>query len=85
MHIRKLFTTIEETYSEGDFEAEVPLRKVAAVAVVKNPFAKKHQHDMQELHDASISVGNRIAELARAAMEPFEVQSYGKVGKGFGV
>ena len=39
MHIRKLFTAIDETMSEMGREANEPLRKVAVVAVVKNPLA----------------------------------------------
>lgn len=78
MHVRKQFTIIEETASEGDYEADTPLRKVAAVAVVKNPFVGISQHDLKALTDASIPIGKLIAELAREHLQPFEVQSYGK-------
>ena len=39
MHVRKLFTAIEESFSEMGREANEPLKKVAVVAVVKNPLA----------------------------------------------
>ena len=35
MHIRKLFTAVEETMSEMGREANEPLKKVAVVAVSK--------------------------------------------------
>lgn len=78
MQARKIFTIVEETFFEGNYDADVPLRKVAAVAVVKNPFAGKQQKDLGELHDLSKPVGEKIAGLARAALAPYEVQSYGK-------
>jgi len=37
MHIRKLFTAVEESMSEMGRQANEPLRKIAVVAVVKNP------------------------------------------------
>ena len=36
---RKLITIIEETYTEAGKKVEPILKKVAAVAVIKNPFA----------------------------------------------
>ena len=41
MEIRKLYTAIEETFGEMDRMADEPLRKVAAIAVVKNHLAGK--------------------------------------------
>lgn len=78
MQIRKLFTIVEETLSEGDYQADTPLRKVAGVAVVKNPFAGKSGKDLKELTDGSVPVGEQIAKMAREALKPFDVQSYGK-------
>lgn len=78
MKPRKLFTIVEESWSEGDYQADTPIRKVATVAVVKNPFAGKTQADLKQLTDLSIPIGTQIAELARDAMAPYEIQSYGK-------
>lgn len=39
MHVRKILTFVDELRSEAGQPAQIPLRKVAAVAVVKNPFA----------------------------------------------
>ena len=43
MHIRKILTFVDEARSEAGQPAQTPLRKVASVAVVKNPFAGKYQ------------------------------------------
>jgi hypothetical protein len=81
MKIRKLFTQIEEVRSEAGVEAEIPLRKVAVVAVVKNPFAgAPFQEDLSSLTDASAELGRQIAAAGAAAMAPYEAISYGKGG-----
>ena len=43
--IRKLVTVIEEIFSDGGRDARRPLRKVAAVAVIENPFAGRFVDD----------------------------------------
>lgn len=81
MKIRKILTQVEETHSEGGRVAEVPLRKVAVVAVVENPLAgKPYQEDLSALTEASIALGRQISEAAAAAMGPYEAVSYGKGG-----
>ncbi len=79
LYVRKMYTTVEETYSEAGHDAEVPLRKVAVVAIVKNPYAgKNYQEDLSALTDASIELGKRITDMAVEAMGPYKVESYGK-------
>src|SRR3546814_7863008 len=58
--------------------ADIPLRKVAAVAVVKNPLVGCYQDDLSELVAASPSIGELVAGLALAALAPFQPESYGK-------
>src|SRR3546814_13569857 len=57
--------------------ADIPLRKVAAVAVVKNPLVGCYQDDLSELVAASPSIGELVAGLALAALAPFQPESYG--------
>ena len=79
MHIRKIITSAEEIYSEAGKSAEIPLRKVAVVAVIKNPFANQtYKEDLSTLTEASEKIGIRIAEIAGDAMEPYSIESYGK-------
>ena len=78
MQIRKLYTFVEEALSEAGHEAAPPLRKVAAVAVVRNPCAGGYQEDLSVLTEGSVAVGRRIAALAKAAMGDLPIESYGK-------
>lgn len=80
MKIRKIFTQIEETFSEAGQPAKEPLRKVAIVAVVKNPFVGRYVADLQPLTDASLDIGRRISALAIQAIGNGPVESYGKAG-----
>lgn len=78
MHIRKIFTVVEEIFSEAGRDASPPLRKVAVIAVVKNPYAGEYQEDLGALTEASADIGKRITSMATAAMAPYEAMSYGK-------
>ena len=79
MHIRKLFTAVEETMSEMGREANEPLKKVAVVAVVKNPLAGGgYVEDLSALTEASTAIGRRISAMAVDALAPFAPDSYGK-------
>jgi hypothetical protein len=78
MEIRKMFTVVEESFSENGKIADTPLKKVAAVAVVKNPFANKYEEDLSYLVEGSKEIGRKISEMAVEALGPYEVESYGK-------
>ena len=82
MHIRKIVTAIEETFSEAGQDANTPLRKVAVIAVVKNPFAGgTYQEDLSSLTEASEALGKQITNMAAAAMKPYAMESYGMMGE----
>ena len=49
MKIRKLLTVVEEIQEDGGRAVPKPIRKVAAVAVIENPFAGRFVEDLQEL------------------------------------
>ena len=75
--IRKLLTIVEEVRSEGGMVAERPLRKVAAVAVVRNPYAGRYQEDLSAMVEFSSELGALICPRAVEALgDPPE--SYGK-------
>lgn len=78
MHIRKLLTFVDEARSEAGRDATPPLRKVAAVAVLKNPFAGNYQEDLSSLVDASAAIGREVSEIALQLLRPYDVESYGK-------
>ena len=78
--IRKLYTVVEETHSDGTVQLEKPTRKAAAAAVFNNPFAGKYQEDLSLLYAWSEKLGEMLTKKAVAALgiEPGNVHSYGK-------
>ncbi len=78
MEIRKMFTVVEDIMTEMGRSDGKPLRKVAAIAVVKNPFAGKYQEDLSLLIEESQEIARIISKRAVEAMGEYEVESYGK-------
>lgn len=79
LEVRRIDTHVEESFSEAGQNADMPLRKVAVVAVVKNQFAgESFNPDLQNHIDASLALGTHIADMAKSALEPYGVQSFGK-------
>ena len=80
MEVRKIVTFAEDIFSEAAQPAVPPLRKVAVVALVKNPFAGNYVEDLSPLTKASLELGRRLTAIAVTAMAGLPVQSYGKAG-----
>jgi hypothetical protein len=78
MDIRKILAFQEEILSEAGQAADVPLRKVAVAAIVRNEFSGKWVEDLSSYYEASDILGRQIAEMGVAAMKPYAVESYGK-------
>ena len=79
MEIRKIVTVIEEIYADGEKKMDKPIRKVAVLAVIKNPYAGKYQEDLNDLIDFSEELGKTISDKAVEALgKDAEVHSYGK-------
>lgn len=80
LRVRKSFTIVEDKMIESGEDASTPLRKVAGVLVVENPYVGRYVEDLQPLINASEEMGHRIAKLIVEALGPYEAQSYGKAG-----
>ncbi|MCX5809681.1 MAG: amino acid synthesis family protein [Proteobacteria bacterium] len=79
MEIRKIVTVIEDVYADGEKKTEKPIRKVAAIAVIKNPFAGKYQGVLDMLIDIGEELGKILGERAVKALgNDRAVESYGK-------
>jgi hypothetical protein len=78
--IRRTLVIVEERREEAGRATNMPLRRVAAVAVVENPYAKRYVEDLTPMINDSVRLGEEIAELALSAFGKHEVQSYGKGG-----
>ena len=77
MKIRKLVTVVEEIQEDGGRRLDKPLRKVAAVAVIENPFAGRFVEDLQELVKTGEELGDLLGRRAVAALGA-AAHSYGK-------
>jgi hypothetical protein len=85
--VRKMYTFLEEIHADGVKKLAKPVRKAAAAAVFKNPFADKYVEDLSLLYDWSTELGEILTKKAVAALgiNAGEVESYGKaalVGEG---
>src|SRR2546430_2352382 len=77
VNIRKLVTVVEEILTDGGRPAKRPVRKVATVAVIENPFAGKFVEDLTPLIDAGEELGALLAKKATEALGA-PAESYGK-------
>src|SRR5713226_10537713 len=77
MRIRKLLTIKEEILEDGGKKVDKPITKVAAVAVIENPFAGRFVEDLQELVKTGEELGDLLGRRAVAALGA-PVHSYGK-------
>ena len=77
MRIRKLATVVEEILEDGGKAVARPVRKVAAVAVIENPFAGRFVEDLQALVKTGEELGDLLGRRAVAALGA-PVHSYGK-------
>jgi hypothetical protein len=78
MEIKRILTFFDEVRSEAGRRTEPPLRKAAAVAIVRNPFAGRYVEDLWPLTAASEAVGKEICAIAVALLAPHRPESYGK-------
>ena len=77
MQIKRTLTFIDETGLEAGQRVDPPLRKVAVVAIIDNPFAGRFEPDLEPLTDASAGIGRHICGLA-VALLGHQPESYGK-------
>lgn len=78
LQVNGVHTFIENHIPNGKYAGEEPLRKVAVVMVLKNPYAGSEVEDLSPLTDASAEIGEKLAKMAVEAMAPYKIQSYGK-------
>ncbi len=77
MEIRKTLLIRETIETDGMGKACDPIVRVAAIAVLRNPFAGKHVEDLSLLFDMGGALGERLMGEAVEALNGAPV-SYGK-------
>lgn len=80
MKICKLYTLIEEKFVEGNKDLARSVKRVAAIAVIKNPCAGSYVDDLSQLMDYGEKLGKILGEQAVKALgiEKDSCESYGK-------
>ena len=77
--LRKQALLLEEVLHEGGPPAAAPLRKLAMIAVIANPFAGRHAPDIAPFMEALKPLGLAMARRMIATLGGAEtVQGYGK-------
>lgn len=80
LKVRRWQAVVEERLEEAGRPAGVPLRKVAIVAFVENPYAGRYVEDLSPLIEASPELGHRMAAKLMEVYGDYPVLSYGKAG-----
>ena len=80
LDIRRLLSFCDHKEVEAGHRHALPLRRVASVAVVGNPYAGGYVEDLTAATEASAEVGRVLAKLAVELMGPYKIESYGKGG-----
>ena len=78
MEIRKIVTIVEEIRSEMGKAVHPPAKRVATLAVVKNPFAGQFVQDLMPLIDYGNELGGLLGKIAVGALGGSKPVSYGK-------
>ncbi|MBE0625903.1 MAG: amino acid synthesis family protein [Burkholderiales bacterium] len=78
LHIKRSYTFIEDRGTDSGSKSGIPLRKVAAVVVVDNPYAGGYVKNLAPMIKASAALGRELAAMAKAALAPYSAQGVGK-------
>jgi hypothetical protein len=77
--VRKSSIVVEDIFHEGGPVANVPVRRAAAVSVIKNPFAGRYEPEiqwfMEELRPLGLEMASRLVDAVGGAER---VEGYGK-------
>jgi len=79
--IRKIVVVEEETFEEKGKKLDKPARRIAAAAVLTNPYANKYVSDLSALIPFSEELGRRLGKIVVDRLGGMEkVDTYGKAG-----
>lgn len=78
IHVRAVHTQVREVVREQGRALARPIRTVAVMAVIANPFAGRYAEDLAPLIDAGEVLAGLLAPRAVAGLEGRPVESFGK-------
>jgi len=77
--VRKIVTVLEEIRHDGGPAADVPRRRAAVLAVVRNPFAGHYVENLQPAMEELRPLGTEMAQMLVAALGGTDgIDAYGK-------
>jgi Amino acid synthesis len=78
LRVRLVSVTAVELREEAGRTPDRPVRKAAAAAVLRNPYAGRYVEDLSELADAGEELSQLLSAKAVDALDGHSVESYGK-------
>lgn len=78
--IRRNYVFSERRLLHVGQRANPELHRLGVVAVVENPYAGKYQADLKPMIEASVELGHKMAAMLTEAIDPRQIESYGKGG-----
>ncbi len=80
VEVRKVLRVVEEIFHEGGPRATVPLRRAAALAVIRNPFSGKYVEHIENFMNDLKPLGLELAKLLVAELggNAKLIEGYGK-------
>jgi hypothetical protein len=80
VEVRKVVRLLEEIFHEGGPRVKVPLRRAAALAVIRNPFAGKYVEQIEEFMSELNPLGLDMSKMLVAELggDAKVVEGYGK-------
>lgn len=76
--IRKTQLSVEEVWHERGARVATPLRVATALAVVRNPFAGRHEADLLPFQAELRSLGQTLSAMLVGALGAESIEAYGK-------
>ncbi|MFT5787241.1 MAG: hypothetical protein ACI9KK_002603 [Ascidiaceihabitans sp.] len=77
--LHKLIYSVEDVFHEGGPISEIPLRRAAALAIIKNPFAGRYEPEiqgfMEDLKPLGLRMAQKLLDLLGGADK---IEGYGK-------
>jgi hypothetical protein len=78
LNIRRTCTVVEDKHEYAGRKVAAPVRKVAVIVVLENPYAGQAVEDLGPLTSGSVSLGEMMGDMAVQALGDYKAQSYGK-------
>ena len=80
IEVRKTLVMVEDIFHEGGPAPDAPLRRAAALAVLRNPFAGRYEPDIMGMMDDLGPLGLELSGTLIAALggDPAVIEGFGK-------